>query len=260
MYEPTGLNIEPYHKKSKTVGTNFLPLNHLSRTNPEAQANISKSWEKDILWMADVATDTENSTPMWIGCNSNLIPSDDCTQEIWYLPQINQSPTSYAVVRQTMRKSLKISSECGKHNIAVTYDLTIAKLALQIQAEESPEFDIFVTLGSFHIELTFFNACGKIIPESGALHILRESLVLAAGSTNRFIKGKNYNRCKRIHALLSLAFEILHFQSYLAKIPNSEDVFDIIRSELNIIKKNQDSDSHEFSKELLNILSDYKNY
>ena len=98
-YEPTGLNIEPYHKKPKTVGANFLPLNHPLRTIPEAQANISKSWEKDILWMADVATDTENSTPMWIGCNSNLIPSDDCTQEIWYLPQINRSPTSSAVVR-----------------------------------------------------------------------------------------------------------------------------------------------------------------
>ena len=201
-------------KKSKTVGANFLPLNHLSRTNPEAQANISKSWEKDILWMADVATDTENSTPMWIGWNSNLIPSDDCTQEIWYLPQINQSPTSYAVVRQTMRKSLKISSECGKHNIAVTYDLAIAKSTFQIQAEESPEFDNnFVTLGSFHIELAFFNTRGKIISESGALHILNESLVLAAGSTYGFIKGKNYNRCKRIHELLSLAFEIFHFQS-----------------------------------------------
>ena len=35
---------------------------------------------------------------------------------------------------------------------------------------------------------------------------------------------------------------------------------DIIPSELNIIKKNQDSDSHEFSKELLNILSGLKNY
>ena len=31
-------------------------------------------------------------------------------------------------------------------------------------------------------------------------------------------------------------FEILHFQSYLATIPNSGDVFDIIRPELNIIK------------------------
>ena len=72
--------------------------------------------------------------------------------------------------------------------------------------------------------------------ESGAIHILNESLVLAAGSTNGFIKGKNYNRCQRIHELLSLAFEILHFQSYLATIPNSGDVFDIIRPELNIIK------------------------
>ena len=129
-----------------------------------------------------------------------------------------------------MKKSLKISSECGKHNIAVTFDLAIAKLALQIQAEESPKFDnIFVTLGSFHIELAFFNACGKILSESGALHILNESLILAAGSTNGFIKGKNYNRCKRIHELLSLAFEILRFQSYLAEIPDFEDVLDIIR-------------------------------
>ena len=40
--------------------------------------------------------------------------------------------------------------------------------------------------------------------ESGAIHILNESLVLAAGSTNGFNKGKNYNRCQRIHELLSL--------------------------------------------------------
>ena len=39
-----------------------------------------------------------------------------------------------------------------------------------------------------------------------------------------------------------------------------EDVLDTIRSELNIIKKNQDSDTHVYSKELLDIVSDYKNY
>ena len=39
-----------------------------------------------------------------------------------------------------------------------------------------------------------------------------------------------------------------------------EDVIDTIRSELNIIKKNQDSDTHVYSKELLDIVSDYKNY
>ena len=79
-----------------------------------------------------------------------------------------------------MKKWLKTSSECGKQNIAVSYDLALAKLAFQIQVEESREFDnIFVVLGSFHIELAYFNACGKIISESGALHILDESSVLA---------------------------------------------------------------------------------
>ena len=81
-YELAGLNIESYYKKPKTVGAKFLPLNHPLRSNPETEATISKSWEKYILWMADVAVDTENSTPMWIGWNSNLIPSDDCTEEI----------------------------------------------------------------------------------------------------------------------------------------------------------------------------------
>ena len=183
--------------------------------------------------MADVAADTKNSTPMWVGLNSNLIPSSDYTQGIWHLPRINQSPMSYAiayaVVPEILKKSLKISSECGKQNIAVTYDLAKAKLVFQIQAEESREFEnIFVILGSFHIKLAYFKACEKIISESGALQIVDGSLVLAASSTNGCIKGKSCNRCQRIHELLSLTFKILHFQSYLAKIPNTEDVLNII--------------------------------
>ena len=69
---------------------------------------------------------------------------------------------------------------------------------MQIQKEESPEFDyLFVALGSFHIELAFFSVCGKIISESGAPHFLNECEVLKKGSLNGFIKGKHYNRCKR---------------------------------------------------------------
>ena len=56
--------------------------------------------------MADVAADTKNSTPMWIGLNSNLIPSGDYTQEIWHLPRINQSTMSYAITYVVVRKTL----------------------------------------------------------------------------------------------------------------------------------------------------------
>ena len=84
---------------------------------------------------------------------------------------------------------------------------------MTIQAAESPEFDnVFVALGSFHIELAFFSALGKIVKESGATHFLGELEILKSGSLNGFIKGKSYNRCKRIHEYLSLSMESLHFE------------------------------------------------
>ena len=136
-------------------------------------------------------------TPMWVGWNAKVIPNDKRLQKIWYLPQINQSPTSNAIVVETMRRSLRIAAESGKQSIAVTYDLAIAKLAMQIQCEEQPAFDnVFVALGSFHIELALFSAFGKIIAESGGPHVLTECEILAKGSVNGFIKGKNYKRCK----------------------------------------------------------------
>ena len=108
---------------------------------------ITDSWKKDVLWMTDVSTDPDKSTPMWVGWNSMLIPRDDSLQKVWYLPQINSSPTSNSVVIETMRRSLQAAKECGKKSIVVTYDLAIAKMAMRIQAEKSLEFDeIFVAL------------------------------------------------------------------------------------------------------------------
>ena len=50
------------------------------------------------------------------------------------------------------------------------------------------------------------------------------------------------------------------FSLILTEIFNSEDVLVIIQSELNIFKKQQDSDNHKLLKEWLHILSDYRNY
>ena len=125
---------------------------------------------------------------MWVGWNAvlsqNTLGGD---RQVWYLPQINLSPTSNTVVVETLKRSLSIANECGRKTIAVTYDLAIAKLALQIQHEEKPTFDrVFIALGSFHIEMAFFSALGKIIAESGGPHILNESEVLATGSLKSF--------------------------------------------------------------------------
>ena len=76
---------------------------------------------------------------MWVGWNASLIGNFELdAQKVWYLPQINQSPTSSAVVLETMKRSQRLAEECGKDSIAVTYGIAIAKLAMQIQAEEAP--------------------------------------------------------------------------------------------------------------------------
>ena len=185
----------------------MLELSDARRLKYEKICDGTSSPRKyDFLWMTDFMFNDNYTTPMWVGWNAKYSPQNKTTQKIWYLPQINQSSTSTSVVAETMRRSLRIASEGQKENISVTYDHAIAKLTMQIQAEEKPTFDkIFTSLGSFHLEITFFfSALGKIIEESGGPHILEKVL-----------RGKSYKRCKRMHELLAIAFEILHFESRL---------------------------------------------
>ena len=91
---------------------------------------------------------------------------------------------------------------------------------------------MFVALGAVHIELYFFSALGKYIAESGSPYILNETKVIEKGSLNGFVMGKSYDRCKRSHQLLALAFEILLFKSFLgtANTDYDEVIADITES------------------------------
>ena len=94
---------------------------------------------------------------MWVGWNAcQTIKQHNTLQNIWYLPQINESPTSILVFQKTIAK------ECSRKTIAVTYDLAIAKSSMQLQAEESPTYDLFINMGGLHIELAFFFGFRKI--------------------------------------------------------------------------------------------------
>ena len=75
---------------------------------------------------------------MWVGWTAKK-KSDTFrkTQKIFYLPQVNQSPTSTAVVAGTLKRALKFADYFKKESVAVTYDLAIAKITVHIQASET---------------------------------------------------------------------------------------------------------------------------
>ena len=168
----------------------------------------------DLLWMIQFSI-LPKSTPMWVGWNAQHRINKKATEKIWYLPAINQSPTSTEVIKETMKRAQQLTKECGKREIALTYNLAIAKMVMEIQIEEAPTFDkIFITLGSFHIDMAFFSMIGKYISESGGPQLLTESKIIENGSLTSFLLGKSYKKSKRIHQLLALTIEIQHFSSF----------------------------------------------
>ena len=92
-YEPSGLDIAPYHKKPKVTKSTILPLNYHKRGSHNIiSEEEATAWKKD-MWMADMLIDEDETTPMFVGCNAQLLPREDEIQNIVYLPQINASPT-----------------------------------------------------------------------------------------------------------------------------------------------------------------------
>ena len=256
-YETESSEIQPYHKKPRLENAGLLAADDIRLLTSEENVDLG-SWKKDVLWMLDVWQNP--NTPMWAGWNAERVYDCRKQMKVWYLPQINQSPTSNAVVVETMKRSQKLAEESNKSCMVVTYDLAIAKIALQIQAQEKPVFDnLFISLGSFHVEKAYFCVIGKLIAESGAPHILNECGALAVGSINGFIKGKHYNRCKRIHELLAVSLEILFFE-WFQKSQNNPDIVPVLQNELKCISDSPDINKYQHSKEGNDILERYRDF
>lgn len=117
----------------------------------------------DTVWMLLHALGLPN-IPMWVGFNSHIMKDESPQQLVSYLTPINASPTAIPVVLETMIQCTKILQELNQPYMQVTYDLAIAKIALQIQANEPDRFKkLFIHLGAFHVMLSYFKAIEKVI-------------------------------------------------------------------------------------------------
>ena len=190
---------------------------------------IEKARTKDLIWMMCQALELEN-IPMWAGFNARYYTDHLPKQVVHYMPNLKQPPTSMDVVVETLRITKRCASECQQKYGIVTYDLNIAKSAMQIQATEAPLYDdVFIMFGAFHIQMCYFKAIGKIVAESGGPDMLTECEVLAPGSLRGFISGTHFNRCKRIHPILALALRVLHFREFLSVYGHQEDLKDVLQ-------------------------------
>ncbi|KAK9892561.1 hypothetical protein WA026_020549 [Henosepilachna vigintioctopunctata] len=70
--------------------------------------------------------------------------------------------TNTAVVIETMKQSQQVASECDESYMEVTYDLAIAKTALEIQSMEKPRFNnLFIHFETFQFMMAYFKAASN---------------------------------------------------------------------------------------------------
>lgn len=165
----------------------------------------------------------KDNLPLYAGYMSQQIEDPLPLQRICYMDPISKSPTNNDVVKETMIRTINVAKETGQDYAVATYDLAIALKAYSIQAIEAPLFDkLLIMLGNFHTELAFYGAVGTLINESGVEFILVEADILAEGSMMGFMKGKFYNRCTRIHQLLSNVLEQKLYNRFLLELPEED--------------------------------------
>lgn len=260
-YDFPTLELQHTTKRRLTIPENLLPINDPARSLSPLSINCFN--HLNFTWMLAHAIKIPK-TPMWVGYNSLIRKETSLKQRISYLTTINSSPTDPAVVRETMRQSVQAADECGQRYMQVTYDLAIAKIALQIQANERDEnmknlfAKIFIHFGSFHIQLAYFKAIGKYIDNNGITNIMTDCEVLASGSVNGFIQGKHFNRCKRLHPMISLAIQILHFKSFL-NTKNNFKIDEVKKFLQNFIEETSDNPTLKNSV-LITLFDEYQDY
>ena len=110
LYEASGLNIEPYHKKPKMVKSTLLPLSDERQT--KVPNSLKKAQQHNFLWTSDLTFNRQSGdVPMWVGWNSRYGPREESMQRVWYLKQMNGSPTSTSVVTEAVKRSQKAAEE-----------------------------------------------------------------------------------------------------------------------------------------------------
>lgn len=145
-------SIEPFI--SSQLQTSRLVGNH-----PKTPINWSSAFHLDNVWMYNFKFCLPNAK-RWFAWNSDRVQDENPIQTIGYLPNLNKSPTNNDVVMKTLDMANQIADECNQRFIVVTYDLAIAMKAYQIKDSMTPRFDrIFVNLGGFHIEMSYFKVC-----------------------------------------------------------------------------------------------------
>ena len=157
---------------------------------------------------------SDQTTSYWTGFNILTSEHRECTSDaLGYLPTINAPATELPTVQEILRQSVSIRSALQLHNIAVVFALYAN--ATEIAWKHPEQYGTLkLMMGNFHSICSLLSTIGKLFADAGLRDLAGESGVIAEGSINKVLYGKQYNRAVQLHKLTYETLMILALSGF----------------------------------------------
>ncbi|KAG1660989.1 putative ATP-dependent RNA helicase DDX46 [Nymphon striatum] len=135
----------------------------------------------------------------------NIRTRDNVTvkpDKVGYLPTINAPATELSTVQELLSQSVFIQQHLSLDKIAVIMDQALYAKAAEVAWKHKLRFEsLLLMMGNFHIICNMLSIIGKLFRDAGLRDLAVESGVIAEGSIDKVLDGKQYNRGVRLHKL-----------------------------------------------------------
>lgn len=114
-----------------------------------------------------------------------------------------------------MERALRIRNQLEIDALVCVYDQAIYAKALEIQLKEPYKFSsLFLMMGTFHVLLMFLGVIGARFKDAGMKDVYIQSGIVAEGSIDSVLRGKQYNRAIRAHKIFFEALWCLMLEKF----------------------------------------------
>ncbi|KAG1685808.1 hypothetical protein GQR58_008924 [Nymphon striatum] len=155
----------------------------------------------------------------------NIRTRDNVTvkpDKVGHLPTINAPATELSTVQELLSQSVFIQQHLSLDKIAVTMDQALYAKAAEVAWKHKLRFEsLLLMMGNFHIICNMLSIIGKLFRDAGLRDLAVESGVIAEGSIDKVLDGKQYNRGIRLHKLTYEALMRLVWKGFLEWLENN---------------------------------------
>ena len=213
---------------------------------PEAKPPPGQLSEFTYVNMKNAVQDA-TIIPPWTDFQKETSSNVQPMTRIHYLPLILAPATEADTIATILHRTLQIADQLKLDRIVAVFDLAIyAKIQEQRWSDRHKVYldRIIPRLGEFHTTMSYLGVIGKRFGDGGLAAIWTEADLVAPGSLNATLSGKQYNRAMRSHKVLFEALYRLQLQGFISTLSEDEQSQLLSLSEL-LSANYRDSDQYE---------------